>query len=65
MDRSGEFAKFHKVLASLVAITTAKDHYTAQDDYSRLLSGYSGAMLPPMFLGLYLTTCTFSLGQIL
>lgn len=47
MDRSCEFAKFHKVLASLVAITTAKDHDTAQDDDSRLLSGYSGAMLPP------------------
>lgn len=47
MDKSCEFAKFHKVLASLVAITTAKDHDTAQDDYSRLLSGYSGAMLPP------------------
>lgn len=66
MDRSCEFAKFHKVLASLVAITTAKDHDTAQGDYSRLLSGYSGAMLPPpLGFGFYLTTCTLGLGQIL
>lgn len=50
MEQSCEFAKFQKVLASLVAITTAKDHDTAQDDHSRLLSGYSGAMLPPWLL---------------
>lgn len=65
MEQSGEFAKFQKVLASLVAITTAKDHDTAQDDHSRLLSGYFWCYAAPLAFGFYLTTCTLDLGQIL